>query len=80
MELAGPGRRTACIILLAILALGACLGGNGTLVGASANLIVAGLAERAGQPIRFVPFLLAAFPLMLLSIVISTVYIYLRYL
>ena len=62
------------------LSLGACLGGNVTLVGASANLIVAGLAERAGQPIRFVPFLLAAFPLMLLSIVISTVYIYLRYL
>ncbi len=62
------------------LSLGACLGGNGTLVGASANLIVAGLAERAGQPIRFVPFLLAAFPLMLLSIVISTAYVYLRYL
>jgi Na+/H+ antiporter NhaD/arsenite permease-like protein len=62
------------------LSLGACLGGNGTLVGASANLIVAGLAERAGQPIRFVPFMLAAFPLMLLSILISTVYLYLRYL
>jgi len=62
------------------LSLGACLGGNGTLVGASANLVVAGLADRAGQPIRFVPFLLAAFPIMLLSIVISSVYIYLRYL
>jgi Na+/H+ antiporter NhaD/arsenite permease-like protein len=62
------------------LSLGACLGGNGTLVGASANLVVAGLAERAGQPIRFVPFLLMAFPLMLLSILVSTVYIYLRYL
>ena len=62
------------------LALGACLGGNGTLVGASANLIVAGIAERAGQPIRFVPFMLMAFPLMLLSIAISTVYVYLRYL
>jgi Na+/H+ antiporter NhaD/arsenite permease-like protein len=62
------------------LSLGACLGGNGTLVGASANLVVAGIAERAGQPIRFVPFLLAAFPLMLLSIAISTVYVYLRYL
>ena len=37
------------------LALGACLGGNGTLVGASANLVVAGFAERAGQPIRFSP-------------------------
>ena len=62
------------------LALGACLGGNGTLIGASANLVVSGFAERAGQPIRFVPFLLMAFPLMLLSIAISTVYLYLRYL
>jgi Na+/H+ antiporter NhaD/arsenite permease-like protein len=60
------------------LSLGACLGGNGTLVGACANLVVAGIAERAGQPIRFVPFMLAAFPLMLLSIAISTVYLYLR--
>jgi Na+/H+ antiporter NhaD/arsenite permease-like protein len=62
------------------LALGSCLGGNGSLIGASANLIVAGLAERAGRPIRFMPFLLMAFPLMLLSIVISTAYVYLRYL
>jgi Na+/H+ antiporter NhaD/arsenite permease-like protein len=62
------------------LSLGACLGGNGTLVGASANLVVAGIAERAGQPIRFVPFLLMAFPLMLLSIAISTLYVYLRFL
>ncbi len=62
------------------LSLGACLGGNGTLVGASANLVVAGIAERAGQPIRFLTFTLAAFPLMLLSIVISTVYVYLRFL
>jgi len=62
------------------LALGACLGGNGTLIGASANLVVSGFAERAGQPIRFVSFLLMAFPLMLLSIAISTIYLYLRYL
>jgi len=62
------------------LALGSCLGGNGSLVGASANLIVAGFAERAGQPIRFLPFMLMAFPLMLLSIAVSTVYVYLRYL
>ena len=61
------------------LALGACLGGNGSLVGASANLIVAGFADRAGQPIRFLPFMLMAFPLMLMSILISTVYVYLRY-
>jgi len=62
------------------LSLGACLGGNGSLIGASANLVVAGFAERAGYPIRFVPFLLVAFPLMLLSIAISSVYIYWRYL
>ena len=62
------------------LALGSCLGGNGSLVGASANLIVAGFAERAGQPIRFLPFMLMAFPLMLMSIAVSTIYVYLRYL
>lgn len=62
------------------LALGACLGGNGSLVGASANLVVAGFAERAGQPIRFLPFMLMAFPLMLTSIVASTAYVWLRYL
>jgi len=62
------------------LALGACLGGNGSLVGASANLIVAGIAERSGTRIRFLPFMMMAFPLMLLSIVIASVYLYLRYL
>jgi Na+/H+ antiporter NhaD/arsenite permease-like protein len=62
------------------LALGACLGGNGSLVGASANLIVAGFAERAGHRIKFMKFMAVAFPLMLLSIVVATAYIYLRYL
>jgi len=62
------------------LSLGACLGGNGTLIGASANLTVAGIAERAGVPFRFLTFLCLAFPMMLMSIIVSTVYIYLRYL
>jgi Na+/H+ antiporter NhaD/arsenite permease-like protein len=62
------------------LALGACLGGIGSLVGASANLIVAGFAERAGHRIRFLPFMLLAFPMMLLSIGIASVYVYFRYL
>ncbi|WP_075981167.1 ArsB/NhaD family transporter [Bacillus massilinigeriensis] len=62
------------------LALGACLGGNGTLIGASANLVVAGLAAAEGHKITFVKFLLIGFPLMILSIVISSIYIYLRYL
>ena len=61
------------------LALGSCLGGNGSLVGASANLIVAGFAERSGQPIRFLPFMLMAFPMMLLSVLISSIYVYFRY-
>ena len=62
------------------LALGACLGGNGSLVGASANLIVAGFAERSGHRIKFLKFMFLAFPMMLMSIVIATVYVYFRYL
>ncbi len=62
------------------LALGSCLGGNGSLIGASANVIVAGFAERSGHPISFLRFMLGAFPLMILSIIISSIYIYLRYL
>jgi len=62
------------------LALGACLGGNGSLIGASANLIVAGFAERAGHRIHFLKFMAMAFPLMLLSILIASAYVYLRYL
>jgi len=62
------------------LSLGACLGGNGTLIGASANLVVVGLSERAGTPFRFIEYLKVAFPLMLLSIAICHVYIVFRYL
>ncbi len=62
------------------LSLGADLGGNGTLVGASANVIVAGLAAKEGYSISFGKFLLVAFPLMILSILISTAYVYVRYL
>lgn len=62
------------------LSLGACLGGNGTLVGASANLTVAGLAERAGHPVRFLPFVKVAAGMMIMSIAIANVYLWLRYL
>ncbi|MED2974886.1 ArsB/NhaD family transporter [Fictibacillus sp. B-59209] len=62
------------------LSLGACLGGNGTLIGASANLVVAGLASKEGYHISFVKYLIIGFPLMILSILISSVYVYLRYL
>jgi Na+/H+ antiporter NhaD/arsenite permease-like protein len=78
----GPalGGDAALLPLWWALSLGACLGGNGTLIGASANLVVAGLAERAGTHFRFVPFLKIAFPLMLVSIVLSHVYLEWRYL
>lgn len=62
------------------LALGACLGGNGTLVGASANLVVAGLAEKSGYRIKFSEFMKTGMLVMVFSLVISTVYVWLRYL
>ena len=62
------------------LSLGACLGGNGTLIGASANVVVASMAAQRGQQISFLGFMKIAFPLMLISIVISSAYIWLRYL
>jgi Na+/H+ antiporter NhaD/arsenite permease-like protein len=61
------------------LSLGACLGGNGTLIGASANLTVAGIGERNGVPFRFLTYTLYAFPMMLVSIAISHVYVWWRY-
>jgi len=74
------GGQEALIPLWWALALGACLGGNGSLIGASANLIVAGFAQRAGHPIAFLVFLRHAFGLMLMSIVIAHAYMYLRFL
>ncbi|WNQ11857.1 ArsB/NhaD family transporter [Paenibacillus aurantius] len=62
------------------LALGACLGGNGTLIGASANLIVAGMSGKEGYPIKFVQFMKYGFPIMLLSVVLANLYLYFRYL
>lgn len=62
------------------LALGACLGGNGTLIGASANVVVASMAAKHGRPMSFMGFMKVAFPCMIMSIVLSTIYIYLRYL
>ena len=62
------------------LALGACLGGNLTVIGASANVVVANLAERAGQPIRFAAFLRYGAAVVAASLVISTAYVWIRYL
>ena len=62
------------------LALGACLGGNGTLIGASANVVVASMAAQRGKQISFIGFMKVAFPIMILTIIISSVYVWLRYL
>ena len=61
------------------LSLGACLGGNGTLIGASANLTVAGIAERNSVPFRFVTYTLYGMPMMIVSIAISHLYVWWRY-
>ena len=62
------------------LAMGACLGGNGTLVGASANVVVASLAERSGHPISFGRFLAYGLPVTAMSLVLATLYLWVRYL
>lgn len=61
------------------LALGTCLGGNATPIGASANIVTLGLAEKAGYPISFKKYLLYGIPLTIEMIILSTVYIWLRY-
>ncbi|MFT8872357.1 MAG: ArsB/NhaD family transporter [Sporolactobacillus sp.] len=61
------------------LSLGACLGGNGLLIGASANLVVAGMADKEGCPLTFKHYMRIGLPVMLLSVVMATFYIYFRY-
>jgi Na+/H+ antiporter NhaD/arsenite permease-like protein len=62
------------------LALGACFGGNATLIAAAANVAAAGMAARAGRPIGFVEFLKAGLPATLVSMLLVTLYITVRYL
>jgi Na+/H+ antiporter NhaD/arsenite permease-like protein len=61
------------------LALGADFGGNLTLIGASANVVVAGMSERAGQRIPFLKFMLYGIPVTLASLAVATVYVVVRY-
>lgn len=61
------------------LALGACLGGNGTIIGASANVVIAGMSERSGRKISFMRFMAYGMPVMILTVLISTLYVWLRY-
>ena len=65
--------------LIWALAFGACLGGNGTLIGASANVVTAGMSEEAGYPISFNEFFKAGFPIMILTTAIVSLYMILVY-
>jgi Na+/H+ antiporter NhaD/arsenite permease-like protein len=62
------------------LALGACFGGNATLIAAAANVAAAGMASRAGNPIGFITFLRVGIPATLVSLVLATAYMGVRYL
>lgn len=61
------------------LSLGACFGGNATIIAAAANVAAAGLTERAGKPIGFVAFLRVGVPVTVVSLVIASAYVALRY-
>jgi Na+/H+ antiporter NhaD/arsenite permease-like protein len=61
------------------LSLGACFGGNGTLIGAAANIIVAGFTQKTDHPLSFKEYLKVGLPLMFVSIVLASVYLYVRY-
>jgi Na+/H+ antiporter NhaD/arsenite permease-like protein len=68
-----PGAQSG--ILWWALALGACLGGNGSMIGASANVVTVGMSERAGYPISFMAYLKAAFIPMIITIILSSVWL-----
>ena len=73
------GGREAMMPVWWALSLGACFGGNGTLIGASANVIVAGMAQREGHPISFIGFLIWSIPTMLISVAIGAIYLHIRF-
>lgn len=61
------------------IALGACLGGNGTLVGASANIVIANISSKHGHPISFKEFAKYGLPVMLMSTLVSTIYLIIKF-
>ena len=73
-----PGAAESNVLWWA-LALGACFGGNGTVIGASANVVTVGIAEAAGHPIRFIAFMKYAFVYMLISVAICNAWLLIFY-
>ena len=74
------GGEAAILPLWVALSLGACFGGNGTLIGASANLTVSGIAQRSGVPFGFGLYTRKAVPLTLVGVLIAQGYLWVRYL
>lgn len=67
-------------VLFYSLSVGSAMGGNGSLIGASANMVTAGISERAGHPITYVYFLRKGFPALLISVALASVWLLLRFL
>lgn len=61
------------------VSLGACLGGNGSIIGASANVVLSDISRKNGHPITFIEYLKVGFPVMMLTVAISAVYMYFRF-
>ena len=61
------------------VSIGACFGGNGTIIGASANVVLTGIAGRRGYPITFIDFLKVGGPMMIMSIILATIYLLIRF-
>ncbi len=72
-----PGAESG--VLWWALALGACFGGNGTIIGASANVVTTGITEKAGYKITFLEFMKQAAPITIISLIISTLFLLVRY-
>jgi Na+/H+ antiporter NhaD/arsenite permease-like protein len=67
-------------VLFYCLSVGSAMGGNGSLIGASANMVMAGIAERAGYPITYVYFLKKGFPALVISVGLATLWLVIRFL
>ena len=78
LTLTVPGADTK--VLFFCLSVGAALGGNGSLIGASANMVTSGISERAGYPITYMYFLKKGFPAMLLTVTLALIWLLLRFL
>ena len=78
-QLAAESAQLDVAVLAWALAFGACFGGNGTLIGASANIVTSGLAEKRGHNMGFITWLKGGVPVTIVSVAIAHVYMLLRY-